>query len=160
LKKEKLDLLINNAGIYGPDDQSIAKMDYAGWAETMAVNVMAPLKVTQSFLPHLAKGDRPRVIVVSSIMGSIADNSSGGTYAYRSSKAAVNMVVRSLAEDLRAKGMIALAVHPGWVRTRMGGEGAPLSPEQSVAGMRRLIDGLSMADSGGFRRHDGGVAPW
>jgi NAD(P)-dependent dehydrogenase (short-subunit alcohol dehydrogenase family) len=160
LKKESLDLLINNAGTYGPNAQSIAKMDYAGWAETMAVNVMAPMRMAQAFLPHLAKGERPRVVVVTSTMGSIADNGSGGDYAYRSSKAAVNMVVRSLAVDMRGQGIVAVAVHPGWVRTRMGGPGAPLSPEQSVAAMRRLIDGLTMADSGGFRRYDGGVAPW
>jgi NAD(P)-dependent dehydrogenase (short-subunit alcohol dehydrogenase family) len=142
--------LINNAGTYGPDGQSLPKMDYAGWAETFAVNTMAPLKMTQSFLPHLQKGERPRVIVISSIMGSIADNSSGGIYAYRSSKAAVNMVVRSLAEDLRGKGVIVATFHPGWVRTRMGGQGAPLSPEQSVAGMRRVIEGLAKTDSGRF----------
>lgn len=160
LKMESLDLLINNAGTYGPDGQSLPKMDYAGWAETFAVNTMAPLKMTQSFLPHLRKGENPRVIVISSIMGSIADNSSGGIYAYRSSKAAVNMVVRSLAEDLRGKGVIVATFHPGWVRTRMGGQGAPLSPERSVAGMRRVIAGLAKTDSGKFLDYQGRSLDW
>ena len=156
LKKESLDLLINNAGTYGPDDQSIGKMDYAGWAETMAVNVMAPLKMTQAFLGQLEKGQQKKIVAMSSIMGSIRDSPPVGNYVYRSSKAALNMTVRSLSIDLRARNLITLAMHPGWVRTRMGGEGAPLAPEQSVTSMRRVIAGLTMADSGAITR----AGPW
>ncbi len=160
LKKESLDLLINNAGTYGPSAQSIARMNYAGWAETLAVNVMAPMRMAQAFLNRLAAGEQKKIVAMSSIMGSLRDSPPVGNYAYRSSKAALNMTVRSTAIDLRAKGMIVVAMHPGWVRTRMGGESAPLTPEQSVTAMRRTIAGLTPADNGKFLDNQGRPLPW
>jgi NAD(P)-dependent dehydrogenase (short-subunit alcohol dehydrogenase family) len=160
LARAPIDLLINNAGVYGPAAQSFARMDYAGWTATMAVNVMAPLKMAQAFLNHLAAGEQKKIVAMSSIMGSIRDSPPVGNFAYRTSKAALNMLVRSTAIDLRPKGMIAVAMHPGWVRTRMGGRNAPLSPAESVSAMRRTIAGLTLADSGKFLDNAGRPLPW
>jgi NAD(P)-dependent dehydrogenase (short-subunit alcohol dehydrogenase family) len=154
-----VDILLNNAGIYGPRQQNVDAMDFAGWAEAFTINTMAPFKMAQTFRSHLRRGRQRKLVTISSQMGSIHDNN-GGYYAYRSSKAAVNAVVKGLAHDLAAEGIIAVALHPGWVRTDMGGSAAPLLPEESVAHMRRLIAGLGPHDSGRFLRHDGTAIAW
>ena len=154
---DSLDLLIANAGTYGP--RSVKSPDDAeGWAETLAVNAIAPFLLAQSVLPKVA-GSSGKLIGISTRMGSIADNGSGGYIAYRSSKSALNSAWRSLAIDNRGK-VIAAVLHPGWVETRMGGPNAPLDPEQSVAGMRRVIEGLGPKQSGGFFSYDGSEIPW
>src|SRR6476619_2648685 len=118
---EPIDLLINSAGIAGPPDQGTEKVDYAAWHTVLDVNTMGPLRVTEAFIPHLARGRHNQVVTITSGMGSIGDNSSGGSIPYRSSKAAVNMVMRTAAIDLASRGIIAVVINPGWVKTDMGG---------------------------------------
>ena len=154
---DSLDLLIANAGTYGP--RTVETPDDAeGWAETFAVNTIAPFLLAQSVLPKVAQS-RGKLIGISTRMGSIDDNSSGGFISYRSSKSALNSAWRSLAIDNRGK-VIAAVLHPGWVETRMGGPNAPLEPEESVAGMRRVIEGLGPEQSGGFFSYDGSEIAW
>ena len=121
---------------------------------------MGPLRVTERFVQQVAMSDRKLIVNISSAMGSITENTSGGSYIYRSSKAALNMVTRGLAADLAPRGITVVSFHPGWVRTDMGGEGAAVDPDDSVAGMRQVIDRITEADSGKFFRYDGVELPW
>ena len=152
----RLDLLIANAGTYGPREVRDAKAGRQ-WAETFIVNTIAPFLLAQSVLPAV-KSARGKLIAVSTKMGSIADNTSGGFIAYRSSKSALNSAWRSLAVD--NPDVVCAVLHPGWVQTRMGGSSAPLGPEESIAGMRRVIDSLGPEQSGGFFAYDGAEVPW
>ena len=155
---DSLDLLVANAGTYGPKDAANAE-DAQGWLDTFSVNTVAPYLLARSVLP-LIEQSQGKLIAVSTKMGSIEDNSSGGFLAYRSSKTALNMAWRNLALDVRGRGVTAAVLHPGWVQTRMGGSAAPLEPEDSVAGMRRVIEGLGPKNSGGFFAYDGATIPW
>lgn len=155
---DTLDLLVANAGTYGPKDAADAQ-DAADWLDTFRVNTIAPYLLARSVLP-LVERSRGKLIAVSTRMGSIGDNTGGGYLAYRSSKAALNMAWRNLALDVGRRGVIAAVLHPGWVKTRMGGSSAPLEPEDSIAGMRRVIEGLKADDSGAFFSYDGGRIPW
>ena len=155
---DALDLLIANAGTYGPKEAETAK-DAEAWLETMRVNTVAPYLLARSVLP-LIEASRGKLVAISTRMGSIADNSSGGFLAYRSSKSALNMAWRNLALDVKRRGVIAVMFHPGWVKTRMGGAGAPLQPEESIRGMRQVIEELRPSDSGEFFGHDGDHIPW
>jgi NAD(P)-dependent dehydrogenase (short-subunit alcohol dehydrogenase family) len=155
---DELDLLIANAGTYGPRSVTTAE-DARGWLETLAVNTVAPFLLAESVLP-LIERSRGKLIGISTKMGSIADNMSGGYISYRSSKAALNAAWRSLALEARRRGVIAAVLHPGWVQTRMGGSSAPLAPEDSVSGMRRVIDSLRPEQAGGFFAYDGSEIPW
>lgn len=159
LADQPVDLLINNAGVRGARG-SLGAVDYDNWARVMAVNVMGALRMTEQFAPLVALSDRRLIVNVSSVMGSIARNSGGDDYLYRSSKAALNMVTRSLAVDLATQGISVVSVHPGWVSTTMGGASAPLTADSSAADLRRLFERLQPADSGGFFDHDGNVIPW
>lgn len=154
---EKLDLLIANAGTYGPRSVTTAE-NARSWSETFIVNTIAPFLLAQSVLSLVARS-QGKLIAITSKMGSIEDNSSGGYIAYRSSKTALNSAWRSLAIDNREK-VVAAVLHPGWVQTRMGGSSAPLTTEQSVSGMRRVIEGLGPAQSGRFWSYDGSEIPW
>ena len=156
-KIDELDLLIANAGTYGPRTVTSAE-DADAWLETLAINTVAPFLLAEAVLPKVERA-RGKLIAISTRMGSIADNSSGGFIAYRSSKAALNAAWRSLAIDNRGK-VVAAVLHPGWVQTRMGGPSAPLSVEESVAGLRRVIEQLSPEQSGGFYSYDGSEIPW
>jgi len=162
LQGEALDLLINNAAVYfehwGRD--LIGSIDYESWQETLRVNTLGPMRVTEAFLPHLARGNRPLVLTISSDMGSIARIDTPRNYAYRSSKAALNAAMHGLALELRPLGIGVLLVHPGWVRTRMGGPSAGTMPEASVAAMLALVDGFELGMSGAFLRLDGTALPW
>jgi NAD(P)-dependent dehydrogenase (short-subunit alcohol dehydrogenase family) len=150
-----LDLLIANAGTWGP--QRIESAGEAeGWLEALTVNSVAPVLLAHSVLANV-RAASGKLVAITSRMGSIADNGSGGYIAYRSSKAALNAAWRSLAID---GGLVAAVLHPGWVQTRMGGASAPLAPEESVANMRRTIADLGEAESGGFFNHDGTPIPW
>lgn len=168
LRGEAIDVLVNNAGIHGPRDASASfgRIDVATWLDVMRVNAMAPLKVTEAFLEHVRASDQKRVVFISSRAGSIvergllAHQKPGGSYIYRSSKAALNAVARGLAFDLGAEGIGVLVLHPGWVKTDMGGPDATIDDETSVSGMRRIIRESSPADSGTFRNYDGEVIPW
>lgn len=160
LDRMPIDLLINNAGIYGPRVVPYDSIDYAAWAEVLRVNVMSCVKVSAVFSRNVAWSQRKLIVALSSSMGSVGGNVSGAGYIYRSSKAALNAVMRSLAIDLRPKGITVCVVHPGWVRTDMGGSGAIIDPFESVAGMRQLIERLTLSDSGRFFNYDGSELSW
>lgn len=161
LSVHAIDLLINNAGVYPPDrGDQFGATDYAAWNYALAVNTMAPLKMTEAFILHIARSELKTLITITSKMGSIADNRGGGSYIYRSSKAAVNSVMKSLSIDLNARQITAVLLHPGWVRTDMGGPNGLISAQQSVTGMRRVIDDLRFEDSGKFFAFDGQEVPW
>lgn len=161
LANKSIDLLLNNAGVY-PDSKgcSFGDTDYEAWAYAFLVNTMAPLKMAESFAPQITRSSQKIIVTITSTMGSVADNSRGGSYIYRSSKSAVNMVVKSLAIDLRSIGIIAVLLHPGWVRTDMGGPSGLISTEQSVSGMRNVISQFGPSDSGKFIAYDGQIIPW
>ena len=160
LKDLAIDVLINAAGIAGPSRQTTGNVDYKAWAEVLEVNTMGPLRVLESFMEHIACSERRLAVTITSGMGSLADNKSGGSIVYRSSKAAVNMVMRSAAIDLTSRGISCVLVNPGWVRTDMGGPKAPLSPQESVTAMRQLIDTFGPKHSGNFYNYDGREYPW
>lgn len=157
LEAEPIDVLINNAGIGGPERQSAADMDFDGLEETLRVNTLAPLRVALAFLPNV-KAARGRIITVSSQMG--ATGASSDHLAYRVSKQAVNRLMRGLATELKPLGIPVLIVHPGWVKTEMGGEGAQLSPEDSAANLLKLIDKLDIASTGRFLAWNGKELAW
>jgi NAD(P)-dependent dehydrogenase (short-subunit alcohol dehydrogenase family) len=160
LQNEAIDLLLNNAGVGSPPGQKIGSFDYAAWLRVLDANVLGPARMVESFVESVAKSRDKRIITVTSLMGSIADNSSGGSYAYRSSKAAVNAAMKSFAIDLAPRGITCAVVHPGWVRTDMGGAGGKLSAAESVGALRSLIDSLKRQDSGKFFNYDGKPLPW
>ncbi|HEU5482746.1 MAG TPA: SDR family oxidoreductase [Sphingomicrobium sp.] len=154
---DSLDLLIANAGTYGPRSPRNGS-EGEEWLETFAVNTVAPYLLARSVLPLVAAANG-KLIAITSKMGSIDDNGSGGYIAYRSSKSALNSAWRSLAIDNRGQ-VTAAVLHPGWVQTRMGGSSAPTGTEESVAGMRRVIEGLGPGQSGGFFAYDGKEIAW
>ena len=160
LKDVVIDILINSAGIAGVPQQSTGRIDYASWTRVLDVNTMGPLRVLEAFTDNLARSERRLVVTITSGMGSLADNTSGGSIAYRSSKAAVNMAMRSAAIDLAPRGITCVLINPGWVKTDMGGPDATLSPQQSVSAMRQLIEKLGPHDSGKFYNYDGREYPW
>ena len=157
----RIDVLINNAGIAGREAGELKAIDTDVWQHTMLVNALCPLKVAEAFVEHVAGSAQKKMIAISSRLGSIALNDSGGArFAYRASKTALNMHWKSLANDLQGRGVVCTVLHPGWVRTDMGGAAAPVSPPESVAGMIRVIAGLTSSDNGGFRNYDGTAFPW
>lgn len=160
LKGQAVDLLLNNAGVYGQNDANFGKVDEAKWMQTLHINTVAPLMLAQALVDNVASSEYKVIANLSSKMGSIEDNGSGGSYVYRSSKAALNMVMKSMAIDLSARGITVVNLHPGWVKTDMGGPNAQISVEQSVSGMKAVLAGLKPADSGLFFEYDGSVIPW
>lgn len=160
LADEPLDIVINNAGIFGPRGAGLGRIDDAVWHEVFATNVIGAYRVSEAFLPHLRRGREKKLVTISSRMGSIGANTTGGEYIYRSSKAAVNAVMRSLAVDLAPEGIIVAVLHPGWVRTDMGGPGATLDVETSAEGLAAVVLGLTPAQSGGFFNYDGAPLVW
>jgi len=154
-----IDILIANAGVYGGKNQTAANMDYDEWLKTLDVNLLGPHRLAVTFHDNLKASQQKKFIAVTSTMGSIAETS-GLYHAYRSSKAALNMIVRSLAKEWAADGIVAVPIHPGWVKTDMGGANAHLAPAQSVKEMRAVISGLTAADSGQFLNHDGRRRAW
>jgi NAD(P)-dependent dehydrogenase (short-subunit alcohol dehydrogenase family) len=160
LRGEPIDVLLLSAGLHGERGKGPAEIDHDVWDHVFRVNAMAPLAIAGAFVDHVAASALRRIVLLSSIMGSIGANADGGNYVYRSSKAAANAVARSLAFDLRPRDILVLALHPGWVRTEMGGQQAPLSPEESVAGMREVIVNLTPARSGRFLDYRGTPLPW
>ena len=155
-----IDHLINSAGVMGGPRQRLADMDYDDWARVININSMGPLRVTETFIENLARSDRKLAVGITSGMGSLADNTSGGHIAYRTSKAALNMVVRTLAIDLAPRGMTCLVINPGWVKTRMGGPGAKITAEESVRAMRKVFEKAGPAQSGKFFNYDGREYAW
>jgi NAD(P)-dependent dehydrogenase (short-subunit alcohol dehydrogenase family) len=156
LKRRAIDLLINNAGVYGPRSGT----DTDAWLDVFRVNSIAPLHLAHAFADNVARSELKRIVSISSAMGSIGENGSAGDYVYRSSKAALNMAMKGLANELRDRGIIVAALSPGWVKTDMGGRGAPLEPADSIASLRQVIARLKPKDSGKFFSHDGKSVPW
>jgi NAD(P)-dependent dehydrogenase (short-subunit alcohol dehydrogenase family) len=161
LANQNIDLLLNNAAVFlDTHANNLGRTDYEAWMYCLRVNSMAPLKMTEAFVNQVRRGTQKKIINITSKMGSIADNSSGGYYLYRSSKTALNMVTRNLSIDLTPHGIMTATLHPGWVQTDMGGPDALITAESSVAGMRRVIAQLTPADSGKFYAYNGKEIAW
>ena len=159
LKGEPIDLLFCNAGISGKRGMAIGSFDFDSWEEVLRVNLLGPAALAEALLDNVAASERRTIAMMSSRLGSISE-SSGMTLPYSTSKAALNMLVKGLAATLASRAIIVVALSPGWVRTDMGGESAPLSPEASVQGLRKVIAGVRKSDSGKFLSHDGSHIPW
>ena len=160
LNDEAIDVFINNAGMYGPRDANFGNVDGPAMAEVLYTNAVAPVLLTQLLIDNVRKGSGKKLVYVSSKMGSIADNGRGGSYIYRSSKTALNSVVKSLALDLAPEGIATATLHPGWVRTDMGGPNGLIDAPESVSGMLNVIGGLSVANTGQFFNYDGSTIAW
>lgn len=155
LSNVAIDVLINNAGVY-PGGGTNAN----DWEKSFRINSMAPYKMADAYKAHIAKSTLKKLATLSSKMGSIDDNTSGGSYIYRSTKTAVNMVMKSLAIDLKPLGIAVVTLHPGWVQTDMGGSNALINAQTSVTGLRNVIDNLSLANTGKFIAYDGKEIAW
>ena len=160
LRNDPVDILINNAGVYGSDKNKFGGVDADSWLQAFQINSIAPLKMVEAFAHQLDMGKRKLVGCISSKMGSMADNGYGSSYIYRSSKAALNSVVKSLSIDLKQNNIISVALHPGWVKTEMGGENAEISTRESVENMFNILLSLSLDDSGRFIDIDGSDILW
>tara|TARA_B100001013_G_scaffold88017_1_gene48694 strand:+ start:145 stop:837 length:693 start_codon:yes stop_codon:yes gene_type:complete len=155
-----IDIFINNAGVYGPRDSTFGKVSANEWAKVLQVNAKAPMILTQLLIDNLRDGSDKKLLYITSKMGSIDDNKGGGSYVYRSSKAALNAVVKSISVDLRDSGFSVAVLHPGWVQTDMGGLNALIDVTTSVSKMIDVIDNLNFHNSGSFFNYDGGIIPW
>jgi len=155
-----IDVLLSNAGIYGPRGHGFGEVDAAEWLQVLEVNSVAPMMLVQAFVEQVAASQHKLVAVVSSKMGSIADNGSGGSYIYRSSKTTVNQVVKCLSIDLAPRDISVVTLHPGWVQTDMGGSNAEISVAESASGLRRILQSAGLAQSGQFLEYDGNPIPW
>jgi NAD(P)-dependent dehydrogenase (short-subunit alcohol dehydrogenase family) len=164
-----IDVLINSAGTMGNgnfaaqglDFGRFGSTDYADWERVLRINVLGPMRMAEAFVAQVARSGQRKIVTLTSILGSIARNTRGSLYGYRSSKAAVNAVMKSMSIDLAAShGIAAAAIHPGWVRTDMGGPRADIDAQTSVAGMRRVIDGLTVDNAGRCWMYDGSTLPW
>lgn len=161
LNELQLDVLIVNAGVYTDSNHNgFGRIDYGDWRRALDVNVLGAVKVAEAFTMQLKRAESPLIAVLSSLMGSIADNTSGGSLYYRSSKAALNAAMKSLAIDLQSVGIGVLVFHPGWVRTDMGGPHGLIDAEASVSGMLKQIEVFDKTNSGSFVKYDGAVMPW
>lgn len=159
LGDDSIDVLINNAGIF-PTSRSVSNIDFDVFNRTLAVNTVGPVRVTQALLSNLRGGGLKKVINITSNLGSITENTNGGAYGYRESKAALNMFTRSLAAELRPEGFICIVLHPGWVQTDMGGAKAPVTVKDSVSGIRKVIDNLTPEDNSTYWTHEGNQLQW
>ncbi|MBE9568832.1 MAG: SDR family oxidoreductase [Proteobacteria bacterium] len=160
LRNDPVDMLINNAGIYGSDKNTFGSVDVDSWLQAFQINSIAPLKMVEAFSEQLQMSKRKLVVCISSKMGSMADNGYGNSYIYRSSKAALNAVVKSLSIDLKEQGIISVAIHPGWVKTEMGGPGAEITTRECVLQIFSNLTPLTIKDSGRFIDIDGSDIPW
>jgi NAD(P)-dependent dehydrogenase (short-subunit alcohol dehydrogenase family) len=159
MQNRSLDVLINNAGIIGPENQSLLKMDFGGFMKTLEVNTVAPLRIVQALLTALQRSSSPKIATISSNMGSLS-YSKPDHIAYRASKAAANKLVQCMASELEPKGISVASIHPGWVRTEMGGDGADISATESAAGIKAVMDKLSIETTGRFWSYDGPEMTW
>ena len=164
-----IDVLINSAGTMGSGNFAregitfgkFGRSDFADWEQVFRVNVIGPMKMAEAFVGHVAASQQRKIVSLSSIIGSIEKNTIGGLYAYRATKAALNAVMRSMAVDLgRKHQIVAASIHPGWVRTEMGGPRADIDAPTSVAGIRQVIAGLDAGRAGRFWMYDGSELPW
>ena len=165
-----IDIIINNAGLFGPKAsadgdlrQSFSHMDYNIWRKLMDVNTLAPYKIIECLIENIRTGNEKKLVSISSTVASldsVASDAPSTIHAYKASKCALNMVMTSLARELKNEGINVGIYCPGWVNTRMGGDKAPITPETSVNGMRKLIDNLSSDQSGNFYRYNGEQIAW
>jgi len=165
LLSEKIDLLINNAGIFTErkSDGSWARLDdikAEALRHNFEVNTIAPLLLVQALLPTLMNGELKTIVNISSTLGSISANTDGGIYPYRASKAALNAITKNLAIDLKPKGFTVVSIHPGWVKTDMGGQEAKIEISDSVDGIRKVIAGLTQNNTGSFFDYLGNKQDW
>jgi NAD(P)-dependent dehydrogenase (short-subunit alcohol dehydrogenase family) len=160
LRNEAIDILINNAGVYGSDRSKFGNVDVHSWINTFKVNSIAPLKVAEALIEQVRMGDKKIIACMSSKMGSMADNGYGNSYIYRSSKAALNAVVKSMSIDLKDEGIKCVALHPGWVKTDMGGPNAEITTRECVTSLFNIILSLQPEDGGRFIDIDGADIPW
>jgi NAD(P)-dependent dehydrogenase (short-subunit alcohol dehydrogenase family) len=158
LKNKPIDVLINNAGIHR--SCTLGSIDKQAWLESFTINSIAPYEVTIHLLDNILQGSLKKVISITSKMGSIDDNTSGGSYIYRSSKTALNSIMRSLEHDLGHHGIATLTLHPGWVKTDMGGMGAWINVDESVAGMIKQIEKLNLSNAGRYVDYAGKKINW
>jgi len=163
-----IDVLINNAGRMARDGFVSGESSVQGfgffnrqmWHEVFDINLFTVMSLSELLIEHISRSERGRIVTISSMLGSMSMNTSGGLYAYRASKAGVNAIMKSMSIDLASRGIIAIAQHPGWVRTDMGGKGADIDVQTSVSGMKKVIDGLNPADSGKLLSFDGTEMAW
>jgi NAD(P)-dependent dehydrogenase (short-subunit alcohol dehydrogenase family) len=161
LADSTIDMLINNAGVYDDKkDNGFGRLDYQLWQHSLLVNTLAPVKMVEAFLPQIKRGNKKLIANVSSLMGSITDNGSGGSLYYRSSKAALNAAMKTLSLDLKDEGVGVLILHPGWVLTDMGGPNALIDSQTSVGGMCEQLERFTLAQTGSFMKYDGKSMPW
>lgn len=162
LGESPIDILVNNAGVYferwGQD--KLGQIDYGDWQTTFSVNTLGAMRVSEALIDLIARSERRLIVTITSHMGSIAEILTPNDYAYRSSKAALNAAMKGLSLEVAERGVGILLLHPGWVRTRMGGEDASLTPQESVRAMRLLVEKFGLSQSGHFYRYDGSAIPW
>ncbi|TMN87572.1 short-chain dehydrogenase [Pseudoalteromonas phenolica] len=156
----KIDVLLNNAGLYGPKGYGFGNCDVDAWRDVFEANVIAPTKLAEAFVSQVLNSELKIIAALSSRVGSHTENTKGGGYIYRSSKAALNSVVKSLSNDLLPQGIKTVALHPGWVQTEMGGPNALISAQESAIGLKQVIESLSEEQSGGFYSYKGEQIPW
>lgn len=167
-RERSIDVLINNAGMMAKTgsvagEESVQGFGYFNrelWHRLFDINLFTAMSLAELLVDNIAKSGRGRIVTISSMLGSMKMNTSGGIYAYRASKAGVNAIMKSMSIDLADRGIIAIAQHPGWVKTDMGGSGADIDIQTSVVGMKNVINGLTPADSGKFLSWDGSELPW
>lgn len=169
LEATPIDVLLNSAGTMGSGSfardglafGSFGNSDFEDWEQVFRLNVLGSMKMAEAFVTHVARSEQKKIVTLTSMLGSVANNRIGGLYAYRASKAAVNAIMKSMSIDLaKSHGIAATALHPGWVRTELGGPNADIDAATSVAGMRRVIDALTLANAGRFWVYDGSELPW
>ena len=168
LRNKAIDILINNAGDKGAQDQSTSfgGIDLNVSLDLIKINTISPMKVTEAFIDNIRQGQLKKIVFISSRAGSISERGilehhvPAGSYVYRSSKAALNAMAQSLAFDLSAEGISVLVLHPGWVRTEMGGFEADIDAVASVTGMRKVIEEFNSKDQNRFRNYNGEVIQW
>lgn len=159
LRNITIDILINNAGIISPNNQQLEAIEVEGWLNAFAVNTIAPLLVSRALLENLKLSKKPRIITISSQMGSLKSEGTG-LYAYRSSKTAVNKVMQLMSLELKEFGVAVYPVHPGWVKTDMGGAEADISVQESASGIVALANNLSIEQTGQFFNWEGNLVEW
>jgi len=160
LRGEAIDILINNAGSYGSLQNQFGDVDEQNWLETFKINTIAPLNMAEAFIGHVALSQKKLIATVSSKMASMSDNTSGGSYIYRSSKAALNAVIKSMSMDLMEKNVCCVVLHPGWVKTDMGGANAEITTRESVKQMFKTLEECGLDDTGSFYEIDGSIILW
>lgn len=160
ITNQPIDTFINNAGVFGPRNNEFGNFNAKEWLDVFNINTIAPLLIIQKILKNLRLGKDKKLVFISSKVGSIKENTGGGMYIYRSSKTALNQVIKSLSIDFKGENFIAAALHPGWVQTDMGGSNALIDTKTSVKGMTEVINSLDMKNSGKFYNYDGSSISW